>query len=613
MVNKKLGLIFLALLLVVPSVSSFCFFGLGSCGGDVILIPSKVNDLNDLSDVNYNDPTNGQALVFDFATGTWINGTVAGGAGSRTYTGLNQISIDNDANTVLNTVWIASEAEIDANVFSILQAQVPWADVNILNATRFNQDASCDNNSSCTITGDVSGASGLTTDTTLDTNTVAANSYRNTQHFWNGDQNFAAIDANILTAQNILMDGVDVGGIASDASFTTGDGTTGGGDFIVKTGDSETGDAGDITFTTGEGGTTDGSITFKIGDSVSVTGRIDFIQGDVNIVDDLILNADFQPTNFNGSATNITGSELELLSDGSLLDDEHFHNALAAADGVPNILTIDSDDKARFNGFVGIGAVAGTALDVYKSSSATVRVRTSSVDGRLRANDAAGALSLFPTTVHALNLGANNQDTDLVIDTSHNTTLGGDLRVDGGNIGLTADTDLMQLSSSKLIVNGVTGIGGSPSSGSELHVIGNGAGQIRVTSDGDGNPSGLLIARERLTGTDKTAFSIYVDSSTTTNHPQAVFQLDSAITFGSTKGARIVIGDGLGNDGFIGINTLLPRSLLDVNTDGGFAQVTIDGSSGGCIMVRDTDDSGWSKGTLLNGVITWVIDADGIC
>ena len=41
--------------------------------------------------------------------------------------------------------------------------------------------------------------------------------------------------------------------------------------------------------------------------------------------------------------------------------------------------------------------------------------------------------------------------------------------------------------------------------------------------------------------------------------------------------------------------------------------IKLDGSSGGCFMIRDTDDLGWSKGTLLNGVITWGIDADGIC
>ena len=41
--------------------------------------------------------------------------------------------------------------------------------------------------------------------------------------------------------------------------------------------------------------------------------------------------------------------------------------------------------------------------------------------------------------------------------------------------------------------------------------------------------------------------------------------------------------------------------------------IKLDGSSGGCFMIRDTDDAGWSKGTLLNGVVTWETDADGIC
>lgn len=38
-----------------------------------------------------------------------------------------------------------------------------------------------------------------------------------------------------------------------------------------------------------------------------------------------------------------------------------------------------------------------------------------------------------------------------------------------------------------------------------------------------------------------------------------------------------------------------------------------DGSSGGCLMMRDTDDLGWTECKTLDGVMTCAIDADGIC
>lgn len=44
-----------------------------------------------LNDVNISSPTDGQALVYDNATGKWING--AGGGGSSTFAGLNDVNV----------------------------------------------------------------------------------------------------------------------------------------------------------------------------------------------------------------------------------------------------------------------------------------------------------------------------------------------------------------------------------------------------------------------------------------------------------------------------------------------------------------------------------------
>jgi hypothetical protein len=37
------------------------------------------------------------------------------------------------------------------------------------------------------------------------------------------------------------------------------------------------------------------------------------------------------------------------------------------------------------------------------------------------------------------------------------------------------------------------------------------------------------------------------------------------------------------------------------------------GDSSGCIMLRDTDNNGWTKCTALNGVLSCATDGDGIC
>jgi hypothetical protein len=66
-------------------------------------------------------------------------------------------------------------------------------------------------------------------------------------------------------------------------------------------------------------------------------------------------------------------------------------------------------------------------------------------------------------------------------------------------------------------------------------------------------------------------------------------------------------------DGNIGIGNSDPVSLIHADIGAGVGQFTLDGSSGGCLMMRDTDDAGWSECDFLNGVMTCSIDADGIC
>jgi len=61
----------------------------------------------------------------------------------------------------------------------------------------------------------------------------------------------------------------------------------------------------------------------------------------------------------------------------------------------------------------------------------------------------------------------------------------------------------------------------------------------------------------------------------------------------------------------LGISPTLGMFHLDKGT--GKGQVTLDGSTGGCIMFRDVDDGGWTEVFFTDGTITSTTDADGVC
>lgn len=91
---------------------------------------------------------------------------------------------------------------------------------------------------------------------------------------------------------------------------------------------------------------------------------------------------------------------------------------------------------------------------------------------------------------------------------------------------------------------------------------------------------------------------------------------------GTTGGAIFQLSSDDGNDGDlltalengnVGIGTTAPSSILAIDKGTGYGQVTADGSSGGCLMFRDTDDAGWTECTFLDGVMSCSTDADGTC
>ena len=65
--------------------------------------------------------------------------------------------------------------------------------------------------------------------------------------------------------------------------------------------------------------------------------------------------------------------------------------------------------------------------------------------------------------------------------------------------------------------------------------------------------------------------------------------------------------------GNIGIGTIIPRSLIEIQKGSGTAQMTIDGTTGACFMLQDTDGAGWTECDVLNGTMSCSTDIDGIC
>lgn len=161
---KKLLVAFFFLILL-GGASAFCLFGIGDCGSKPIFIIDK-----NVTDQNITQVFGGDLNWAQLNTVVpWQDENVA-----DDITAINYVRSD-----IWNLQW-------------------PLVDANILSNIRYRQDASCDNNSDCTITGDITGAIGLP----IDTNTVTAG--------WTDNTGVFQIDVNSLgvlkSDQNLLCD-----------------------------------------------------------------------------------------------------------------------------------------------------------------------------------------------------------------------------------------------------------------------------------------------------------------------------------------------------------------------------------------------------------------------
>ena len=85
------------------------------------------------------------------------------------------------------------------------------------------------------------------------------------------------------------------------------------------------------------------------------------------------------------------------------------------------------------------------------------------------------------------------------------------------------------------------------------------------------------------------------------------YQIGKGTTPGTTPLVTVTGG------GAVGVGVTPSLGILHLDRGTGIGQITMDGSTGGCLMLRDTDDAGWTECDALDGVLTCSIDADGVC
>jgi len=135
------------------------------------------------------------------------------------------------------------------------------------------------------------------------------------------------------------------------------------------------------------------------------------------------------------------------------------------------------------------------------------------------------------------------------------------------------------------ITSGAGGDGTIPSPGGLNGVDGGNAGDTTIETKDGGAGSDQSAGPPRIGGDGGDGGDIF-------------------LTLG-TGGAGGTGASSNGADGRVG------QVIVQGDTDWG--TVKVDGANGGCFMMRDTDDSGWTECKALNGTLTCAIDADGIC
>jgi len=248
---------------------------------------------------------------------------------------------------------------------------------------------------------------------------------------------------------------------------------------------------------------------------------------------------------------------------------------LSCSSGSCDVNPAGSDTQIQYNNS---GALGAASTFTYDDSTYTFN---QGYDGSnyctwVSAADGALALSCFGT------------DADFNIDLTGATD---------GDFSVNTDDLFVDTSSGRIGI-------GTTDPGAALHVYDNGAFTSRLifeTTDTSNYPGlqfqfGHSVSRRTLiraaaTGTKSTELQFWTTDEV------------------SPTAQRVTI-DYSGN---VGIGATSPSNKLDIDGGSSYGAAELDGATGGCLMIRDTDDAGWTECTALNGTLSCSIDADGVC
>lgn len=140
-------------------------------------------------------------------------------------------------------------------------------------------------------------------------------------------------------------------------------------------------------------------------------------------------------------------------------------------------------------------------------------------------------------------------------------------------------------------------IGGNTFSNTGSRVVNSSGNTNILRLDGGTNGSGISIG--------------------TTSNPINKLNILGSVGIGTTGATAytttLAPAGGMILSGNVGIGSTIPNQNLMVNGGAGFGSIKADGDSGGCIMLQDTDNAGWTECKVLDGVMTCATDADGVC
>lgn len=155
--------------------------------------------------------------------------------------------------------------------------------------------------------------------------------------------------------------------------------------------------------------------------------------------------------------------------------------------------------------------------------------------------------------------------------------------------GVTATTATLTGGTTQLIVSGWGPVTGAGSNQGTIRLGANNSYNGQISFDGGGSNTDIIVT------------NMYDAAS------------GSAIRFKTRGNGTAVNNMTLHSSGNVGIGVDATLGFIHADKGTGVGQLTLDGSTGGCIMLRDTDDAGWTECDALDGTLSCSVDADGVC